>query len=67
MNSIPKPRETRAVPLTVAGNDGLRRVVGRVLTDRDHVPLDIFIDDPEIVKLLAVRIEEGSFQINVGT
>lgn len=57
--------DTRGVPLTVAGTDGLRRVVGRVITDRNYNPIDILIDDPEYVRKIATRLEEGSFQINV--
>ena len=57
--------DTRAVPLTVASTDGLRRAVGRVITDKDYHPIEILIDDPETVKALATRVEEGSFQIKV--
>lgn len=57
--------DRRAVPLTVAGNDGLRRVVGRVMTDKDYRPEEILIDDPEVVKVLTTRVGEGSFQIKV--
>lgn len=58
--------DTRAVPLTVASTDGLRRVVGRVITDKNYNPIEILIDDSEAVKELAGRFDEGSFQIKVG-
>lgn len=60
-----KVGDTRAVPLTVAGNDGLRRVVGRVITDKDYVPRDAFIDDQEFLKKVLKQIEEGSFRLDL--
>lgn len=59
--------DRRAVSLTVASTDGLRRVVGRVMVDsRKGTPLEILIDDPETVKQIAGKVVEGSFQIKVG-
>jgi hypothetical protein len=58
--------DTRAVPLTVASTDGLRRAVGRVITDKNYNPIEILIDDPDTVKAVAGSFGEGSFQIKVG-
>lgn len=57
--------DTRGVPLTVAGNDGLRRVVGRVITDKDYNPRDLLIDDAEFLKKVLKKVEEGSFHLDL--
>jgi hypothetical protein len=57
--------DTRGVPLTVAGNDGLRRVVGRVITDKDYNPRDLLIDDPETLRKVLKKVEEGSFHLEM--
>ncbi len=55
--------DRRAVPLTVAGAGKTRRVAGRVLTEKG-VPVEIMLDDPEVVQAVLSKIEEGSYHFN---
>jgi hypothetical protein len=57
--------DTRAWPLTVAGTDDLRRVVGRVLVDRRGKVVEIVIDDPHIAHDVTTVFKDGSYQIEV--
>lgn len=55
--------DRRAVPLTVGGDGKTRRVAGRVLTEKG-VPVEIMLDDPEVVKAVLGKIENGSYSFN---
>jgi hypothetical protein len=62
---MPLMGDTRAWPLTVAGTDDLRRVVGRVLVNRQGEVIEIVIDDPHITHDVTTVFKEGSYQIEV--
>ena len=59
--------DTRAWPLTVAGSDDLRRVVGRVLVNRRGEVVEIVIDDPSVSHEITTVFKDGSYQIEVAS
>ena len=44
--------------------DKRTRVVGRVLVDKANNPLELLIDDPELVHILVGTIKAGQFHIS---